>query len=673
MLLKKILCSLLFLILYNNLLAQITISGNIVDSTQVGVPFAQVLLCRDDSSHLVLTYTQADNNGKYKMNVDLGVGGPFIIIFRSIGYAEYKEEIWISTSSVPQTIAVPTVQLVRRPFLIENVCITRTRPVTYKKDTMIYSIDAFVTGNEQVAEDVLKRLPGLSVEDDGKIKFKGKEVEKIMIENDDLFGKGYQLVSKNLHASAIDKVEVYSHYSEEEMLRNVEKSDKIAINLKLGEDSRLRPFGNVSMGYTTDRRHDAKINIMSLGKRVKLYLFGNSNQLGYSPLNDLNQFYESLFQNQFNPPKQRFSLSISLPELNRKYVRFNTSNLISCNTIIKPTKRVNIKVTSFIMREDDTYNRNSTYTYTLPNASFMNTENYGIRSQDLSGYLNIEMSLKHSLNSQTKYKCSFGKECVDEYSNLIFNLDSTKERLHSYFIYTNHYIGYTRKCDSTNVLKIDANFHYSKRPENYHVNLLPFDDSLAYSLMASSTKQNLETSTKYISVKATMLNRLKESILLSTSLGTSSTNNSISSNTYAVNENLATTLPDLYTGRCSLQQTKFFVGEKASFQFSEKISISGSATYYALLSEKEIERTGIQSKNYFYLEPSLNAEWKSNKNIVQLGCAINTSTTSIAEVYNRRVVEGYRNISMGLDHFFLFKGYSIIGNYQRGSWLSSSF
>jgi hypothetical protein len=97
--------------------------------------------------------------------------------------------------------------------------ITRTNPIRLKKDTIEYNAQTFSNGTEKNVEELLKKLPGITVQSDGKIKFGNREVERVMIENDDLFEKGYQTLTQNMPSKPLDKVQVLQNYSKNKLLK----------------------------------------------------------------------------------------------------------------------------------------------------------------------------------------------------------------------------------------------------------------------------------------------------------------------------------------------------------------------------------------------------------------------------------------------------------------------
>jgi len=106
-----------------------------------------------------------------------------------------------------------------------NEIILHTEAAIKKRlDTTTFKASAFTKGNEQVVEDLLKNIPGVTVEEDGTIKVGNKAIEKVMVDGDDFFEKGYKLLTKNLNADAVENVQVYERYSNNKLLKGIEES-----------------------------------------------------------------------------------------------------------------------------------------------------------------------------------------------------------------------------------------------------------------------------------------------------------------------------------------------------------------------------------------------------------------------------------------------------------------
>ena len=138
---------------------------------------------------------------------------------------------------------------------LDEVELVYEMPVTIKGDTIVYNADSFNTGSERKLEDVLKNLPGIEVNDEGRIEVEGKEVTKITVEGKDFFDGDSKLATQNLPANAVGKVEVLRNFSEVNQLRSVSNNeDNVAINISLKSGKDKFWFGEIGGGAGNNDR-----------------------------------------------------------------------------------------------------------------------------------------------------------------------------------------------------------------------------------------------------------------------------------------------------------------------------------------------------------------------------------------------------------------------------------
>src|SRR5699024_914589 len=109
----------------------------------------------------------------------------------------------------------------------------------------------------------------------------------------DFFGKGYKILSKNMPAYPIEEVEILKHFSNNKLLKNIEESDKVALNLKLKEESKNVWFGNVKGGIANDGFYEFKGKLMDFGKKNKYYFLTDLNTTGADATGSINNLIYS--------------------------------------------------------------------------------------------------------------------------------------------------------------------------------------------------------------------------------------------------------------------------------------------------------------------------------------------------------------------------------------------
>src|SRR5690606_1787951 len=182
--------------------------------------------------------------GRYQL--DLPKGNNYILRASFLGY-ETKEQ----TVNVPADAENIDLDFILKPQenQLDDVEIVYEMPVTIKGDTIVYNADSFTNGDERKLGDVMKKLPGVEVNEDGEIQVEGKTVTKVMVEGKDFFDGDSKLATKNIPADAVDKVEVLRNYNEVDQMRGLGNDrDNVAINIKLKEGKKNFWFGEVTAG-----------------------------------------------------------------------------------------------------------------------------------------------------------------------------------------------------------------------------------------------------------------------------------------------------------------------------------------------------------------------------------------------------------------------------------------
>lgn len=166
-------------------------------------------------------------------------------------------------------------------------------PLAIKKDTVEYNAKAFKLKPDAVAEDLLKKLPGVEVDRAGNIKAMGEDVNKLFVDGKEFFGNDPKVATKNVPANALDKVQIYDRKSEEAMFTGIDDgSRQKALNLQLKEDKKNALFGDVMAGGGSNERWQGSAKAYRFNDKIQLAALGmanNVNQFGFS-FNDYMNF-----------------------------------------------------------------------------------------------------------------------------------------------------------------------------------------------------------------------------------------------------------------------------------------------------------------------------------------------------------------------------------------------
>src|SRR5690554_1734018 len=234
----------LLLIFSISLSAQsIKVRGTIKDTIGNPLEFANVIASIKSSGETE-SYGITNHEGRFQL--DLPKRDSYILRASFLGFQNSEKTIEVSNDA--QNMQIDFV-LKEQENQLDDVELVYEMPVTIKGDTIVYNADSFTTGDERKLGDVMKKLPGVEVNDDGEIQVEGKTVSKVMVEGKDFFDGDSKLATKNIPADAVDKVEVLRNYNEVNQMRGLGNDrDNIAINIKLKEGKKNFWFGEVTAG-----------------------------------------------------------------------------------------------------------------------------------------------------------------------------------------------------------------------------------------------------------------------------------------------------------------------------------------------------------------------------------------------------------------------------------------
>ena len=170
----------------------------------------------------------------------------------------------------------------------EAVVIGKAPEVTVRNDTMEYNADSYKTTEGSMLEDLLKKMPGVEVDSEGKITVNGKEIKKVLIDGKEFFSDDPKVASKNLPSKMIDKVQVLDKLSDMAKMTGFDDGEEeTVINLTVKPGMKQGWFGNAFAGYGSEDRYEGNFMVNRFINNDQLTLMGginNTNNMGFSDL-----------------------------------------------------------------------------------------------------------------------------------------------------------------------------------------------------------------------------------------------------------------------------------------------------------------------------------------------------------------------------------------------------
>ncbi|PHS02605.1 MAG: hypothetical protein COA80_00365 [Leeuwenhoekiella sp.] len=409
---RQSLLLILILILWQlPLQGQITLSGKITETPSQNPVSAASILIKQDAT--ILAYAYTSETGSYQLKIEtVKPGDSLIIEVNSLGYQDLSQDFQVPDA--PSIVL--NFELSPQVEELNTIVLKSDEKIKINTDTISYKVSAFTNETEQTVEDVLKNIPGIEIDDDGNIKAQGKNIQKILIEGDDLADRNYKVISKNLDANVLDRVEVISNYDENPVLKQFLNSEAVVLNLKLKERAKAIWFGNFKGGAGNDKRYLADLNLGLIRPEIKLLELANTNTTGKQAQDQLTNY--TYGQRGFNDFDEDYEanfpaiLNLSGGSILIDEPFYNENNSISSNLLGNKTIWENTKLRNSLFvsqdRLDKSFEQLTQYFLTDETIQFSERNQFDFRNTNLSEDLEVRYPIDDSnyLTLQTTFSIS---------------------------------------------------------------------------------------------------------------------------------------------------------------------------------------------------------------------------------------------------------------------------
>lgn len=654
----------------DSLYSQTSIAGVVRDKDLNPISFSNVFI-KLKGNNSIKAFTRTLKDGSYILEVE--EPGSYEICFTAILYKASVFQISIKTDEKYVQNAV----LQDETTFLDEVVIKTEKPITVKNDTIVINAKAFAQGNETVVEDLLRKIPGLNISENGTIKVGNKEVEKVMIAGDDFFEHGYKLLTKNLNASTVDKIEIYKRYSNNRLLKNIENSDKVALNLTLKDDIKSQWFGNMSAGYgvASENRYDVRTNLMSFDKKAKFYLLGNLNNVGVDAVGDVDYIIRpvnsdgiSSIGDQENS-EALLSLNSSKPNLKDERTNFNNAELVSLNSIFTISSKIKLKIIGFFNSDKNDFYRKAIDEFHFENTMFTNFEDYNLNKKKKIGFGKINFNYDISNNESFEYVGKYSSEIRNTGTNLIFNEEKSREKLHEQRELLDQKAVYTNRFKSNKVLIFTGRLIREKTPQNYFNDVFLFEDLLPDGTTADNLAQNSNDKMNFFGFETHFFDKKVKGNLLEFKAGYENRRDYFNSKLEFLENNKTIESPAEYSNKIIFGTQDLYFKSKYNY-FFRKFIIEAKVELHQLFADLKTSEAAENNNNLF-ANPSVVFSWQINQNNkLSTSYSYNTTNSKILDVYNGYVLTSYKSFQKGTGQFNQLQSQVFFIRYGLGNWES---
>ena len=246
------------------------------------VPYASAYLTAKNDT-LITNFTLTDTAGVAR--IQKVTRGTYMLTVEMLGYKTYSKEHYFSFSWERDSIDLGTVFLAENAEVLDAAHVSAIgNPIEVKQDTIIFNASSFLIGENQMLEDLLKRMPGMEVSKDGTVKYNGESIQKITVGGKTFFFDDPKMALKNLPAKVVDKVKVIDKVSDSEQFTGVATEREKVMDLEFKQEFQKGWFGNATVGAGTTLAGSRKDEMVD--NRGFLYS-GNAMVSGYNDKDQL--------------------------------------------------------------------------------------------------------------------------------------------------------------------------------------------------------------------------------------------------------------------------------------------------------------------------------------------------------------------------------------------------
>lgn len=251
------------------------ITGTLVDrDTKEGVMLATVQMLKPDSTFV--KGVLSDEKGNFTISAPSP--GSYILKFTSVGYSPMTKNVNMTGK---KNLALGNMTFGADAIMLKGATVVgQASRVTVKEDTFVYNASAYRTPEGSVVEELVKRLPGAQVSDDGTITINGKEVKKVLVDGKEFMTGDTKTALKNLPTSIIDKIKTYDEKSDLARVTGIDDGEEQTVldfRVKKGMNKGL--FGNADASIGTHDRYSERLMGAMFKDNTRVMLMGNANNV----------------------------------------------------------------------------------------------------------------------------------------------------------------------------------------------------------------------------------------------------------------------------------------------------------------------------------------------------------------------------------------------------------
>jgi len=641
--------------------AQVLISGKVLNETGSGIPNIHLLVYRPGYTNIV-AFAISRSDGSFSLTVKVE-SDSLLLKTSSI---QYHNETYLFSNKTQE------LKIVLMPEIkqLEGVTV-KTAPIEKYGDTLSYLVQSFAQKNDRSVEDVLRRMPGITVESNGKILYQDIPINKLYVEGMDITSGNYGIVSKNLPQSSISAVEVFENHQPIRILQDVQFSSQAALNLKLKK--KVAATGSVKAGIgASPFLWQLNCTPFVFTKKNQWIISLQADNTGEEILQQIINFYGYGDLNNETEPTEYVNVAISKrPEISVNRYLDNRSFLFNLNSLhyISPYLQLKVNVS---LSNDNIHSVSSEtkilFTPTDSIGTFTAFNNFSI-GQNLTTKLILNRNAKDNyLNDEFVFEAR-NPEITGEanYAPLLI-MQNTKRpscRLSNSLR--------SIKPIGSKLLKLNSSILYLANEQNLNISPVLFSDSVFITNSIDSLSQKVKYSRIFTSNYAAMGFTLRK-IKVDQELGFTYKNNLLNTDLIMYTSDQAEFSHSDYIN--DVTTSRFAPYLSTQFRLKEvhyTISLTGKLSN-AIITRTDNHNNIEQNASFFLNEENLSFTYKPGSFWqMRLSAMHNSFPDETDRYYPGFILNNYRELSRNENPLSLINNYSFNSNISYRNQITSFF
>lgn len=616
------------------------IQGTLTTEEQQPVAYAGVTLINSEGR--VIAFDNSDSKGGFMVDLPATSkqNDSLFLRIKHLGYREVNialkpEQNQYNILMKAQAIDLSEVQVKSRPKIVSH------------GDTLSYDVGSFAKSEDRSIGDVLKRLPGIEVSDNGQIKYNGRAISSFYIDGDDLLSDKYTIGTKTIPHAIVKGIEVLQNHQPLKVLKGKVMSDQIAVNLVIKEEAKLSMSGQAKLGAGLPHQYDGELNAILFNKKYKMLNVLKGNNVGIDLRADFTSFNSSNQLTQLGNSRPGSLLSagtVGGPPLPTRLHYVNNSGSLNANNLVNLKNGLQFKVNvNLLLDHNETQYENRSDIF-LNHDTIRYTEQQDVHRNPFI----TEVSLTAKANEERYYfenELKLAYSGAREESYLIGNAVGMEQQLLNRIRDFSNTLNYTPALKNDHIMNLSWHLNHYNHPQELSIQPGINQDVLNEGEEYASLRQSAETptwfnriSTDYRLTNTAIKQRYRVGLLnewqhLNTSLRLQNLDGR-EERFYASGDN------DLHWRRDRLFADASYEYRNGRFETAVNIPIAGQRIHYQ---DEGFELN--EQKTQLIFNPSLRAKLMTTvEDYLSLNYAFSNQTGNINGVFRAAVLTNYRTL-----------------------------